>query len=182
MSDDRSRAGLLKFLDYVGEKGLINPTTARMRKAAANQILSILSDDEAQDITKLDLDLLLKRFANLEGQKYTPGSLGTYQSRLKSSLEDFNAYLANPLGFRTGTQSRDRKPKTKTEQKPNEPDNRPKAPEPPRYESPPPSSSIMPIQLRPNLTVHIQGLPFDLTEVEARKLANVILALAMPSA
>ena len=39
--------------------------------------------------------------------------------------------------------------------------------------------AIVPIALRADLTVHVQGLPFDLSEREAKKIANVILAMAM---
>jgi hypothetical protein len=38
---------------------------------------------------------------------------------------------------------------------------------------------IIPIPIRADLTVHIQGLPFDLTSREAKKVANVILAMAL---
>jgi hypothetical protein len=37
---------------------------------------------------------------------------------------------------------------------------------------------ILPIKIRKDLTIHIQDLPFDMTEAEAKKIANVILALA----
>jgi len=43
------------------------------------------------------------------------------------------------------------------------------------------ASSILPIPIRVDLTIHIQGLPFDLTEAEAKKIANVIQAMAMPA-
>lgn len=36
---------------------------------------------------------------------------------------------------------------------------------------------IIPIALRKDLTVRIQGLPRDMTKDEAQKVANVILAL-----
>ncbi len=36
---------------------------------------------------------------------------------------------------------------------------------------------IVPIPIRPNLTVHVQGLPYDLTEAEARKIAAVVTAM-----
>lgn len=39
---------------------------------------------------------------------------------------------------------------------------------------------IVPIQIRPDLTVHIQGLPHDLTKKEAEKIAGVVLAFASP--
>lgn len=43
----------------------------------------------------------------------------------------------------------------------------------------PMASSILPIPIRADLIIHIQGLPFDLTEAEAKKIACVIQAMAM---
>jgi hypothetical protein len=43
----------------------------------------------------------------------------------------------------------------------------------------PMASSILPIPIRADLTIYIQGLPFDLTEAEAKKIASVIQAMAM---
>ena len=39
-------------------------------------------------------------------------------------------------------------------------------------------ASIMPIQIRDDLIIHVQGIPHDLTVKEARRIANVILALS----
>jgi hypothetical protein len=36
----------------------------------------------------------------------------------------------------------------------------------------------IPVPIRPGLIVHLAGLPIDLSPTEARKLANVVLALA----
>jgi len=41
------------------------------------------------------------------------------------------------------------------------------------------SSHILPIPIRADLTIYIQGLPFDLTEAEARKIAGVVSAMAL---
>jgi len=38
-------------------------------------------------------------------------------------------------------------------------------------------ASIMPIQIRDDLTIRIHGIPHDLTTKEAQRIANVILAL-----
>jgi hypothetical protein len=43
-----------------------------------------------------------------------------------------------------------------------------------------PAMHVLPIALRPDLTIQIAGLPFDLTIAEAKKLANIILAHALP--
>jgi hypothetical protein len=182
MSGSRSRAELLKFLDYVGSKGLLSPATAESRKASVNKVLGILSDDEAEDVSKLDLEEVVHRFANLHGQSYTQDSLRTYKSRTKSSIEDFLRYVDNPLSFKVGGQTRERKSKQSNGQAgaPRREMDAP-PPAPPRGSPPIAASSILPIPIRADLVVHVQGLPFDLTEAEAKKIANVIQAMASPA-
>jgi hypothetical protein len=41
-----------------------------------------------------------------------------------------------------------------------------------------PTPTILPIPLREDLTIFIQGLPFDLSGAEANKIANVVKAMA----
>lgn len=41
-------------------------------------------------------------------------------------------------------------------------------------------SRITPVQIRPDLTVRIAGIPHDLTLAEAEKISRVVLALAYP--
>lgn len=179
---DRSRAALLEFLDYLAAKGLMAKATVAARKAASSQILGILEPDEAADVTALDLDQVVHRFQNLHGKKYTPQSLTTYKSRVKAAIDDFASYSANPLAFRPSVQSRERaKPKNgKQTSSPGPSDDvEPKADASPRpVHSAVASSNILPIPLRVDLTVFIQGLPFDLTAQEARKISNVVLAMA----
>ena len=43
----------------------------------------------------------------------------------------------------------------------------------------PSPSSVVPVQIRENLTVSIGPIPFDFTEAEAKRVANVILAMAV---
>lgn len=182
---NRSRAALLDFLEYLAAKGLMAKATVGARKAASTQILGILEEDEAADVTALDLDQVVHRFQNLHGKKYTPQSLTTYKSRVKAAIDDFASYSANPLAFRPSVQSRERaKPKNDKNPSP------PKAPEnaetvktessPRPVHSAVASSNILPIPLRADLTVFIQGLPFDLSAQEARKISNVVLAMAPP--
>jgi len=40
---------------------------------------------------------------------------------------------------------------------------------------------VMPVEIRPGITVLIKGIPWDLTKAEAEKLANVVTALASPA-
>ena len=177
---DRSRSALIEFLDYLGSKGLMAKATVAARKAASSQILGILDEDEVRDVTAIDLDLVVNRFQIRHGKNYTPQSLTTYKSRVRAAIDDFGAYLANPLAFKPSVQTRDRaRPKNgKPFSKPSDaPVDLPRVEAKPSYPAMA-ASNILPIPLRSDLTVFIQGLPFDLTAQEARKISNVVLAMA----
>jgi hypothetical protein len=183
MTAGRTREDLFQFIDYLGDKGLMPAKSVAARKTVATKVLGILNDEEAQDVLALDLDLLMQRFSNLHGKNYTPNSLRDYNGRLRGSIEDFRSYVSNPLGFR---------PSTRARSKPNDEKNRSVGKEkstpiqpssissnPSAGPAAPPSANILPIALRANLIVQIAGLPFDLTQAEAKKIANIILAHAL---
>lgn len=183
---DKSREAALEFLEYVAKKGLMAPATARARKAAVGRVLSVLDENEARDVTNIDLDQVMKQFGHLHGKDFTPQSLMTYKSRVRSALDDFAAYVDNPLGFKPNVQARERSsndsrvPASKSRN-----DRQSSSPTPVLASAPvsdgPMASSILPIPIRADLTVRVQGLPFDLTEAEAKKIASVIQAMAMPT-
>lgn len=185
MPGKRSLEALAEFLDYLASKGLMAKNTAHARKAAAGKVLGILSPEEREDVTAIDLDDVITRFGNLHGKQYTPQSMVTYKSRVRSALDDFDSYLTNPLAFRPSLQNRERKPKGGKGQAPatRQPSIQSHDPQPKIFhsQSGPMASSILPIPIRPDLTVHVQGLPYDLTEAEAKKIASVIQAMAMPT-
>ena len=183
MNGKRGVEAILEFQDYQSEKGLLAKGTASSRKAALGKVLGILDEEEATDVTAIDLDDLMMRFSNLEGRSYTPGSLKTYKSRVASALEDFSRYLENPLGFRPSVNKRATKtskattaPTAPEVEKQNVTHVSPAQTKPsaPHFEN----STILPIPLRQNLVVRIQGLPFDMSMAEAKKIANVVLAMA----
>lgn len=187
MDGTRSRDALDQFLRYLGDKGLMAAATVGARRAAVSKVLGILDDDEARDVTVIDVDDLATRFSRLHGKNYTPESLTTYKSRLKSALFDFDAYLSNPLAFRPAGQSRSTKTGAKQAQKDSSESGSQKTQlatsENIIEQSKPvaalmPNSNILPIPIRHDLIVYIQGLPYDLTESEARKIAGVVSAMA----
>jgi hypothetical protein len=175
---NQSRTALLEFLDYLANKGLMNRTTAAARKAAANNVLGILDESEAADLSKLDLDAAMARFHHLHGSRYTPETLNVYKSRTKSAIDDFLRYQRDPLNFKPGIQlglRRVERPKPATAK---DDAARSETGQANAIEAPPAAVNILPIPIRPDLTVKIQGLPFDLTMSEANKIANVIKAMA----
>jgi hypothetical protein len=177
---NQSRTALLEFLDYLAKKGLMNRTTAAARKASANQVLGILDESAASDVSKLDLDAIMARFHHLHGSRYTPETLNVYKSRTKSAIDDFLRYQRDPLNFKPGIQPSQRKA-DQPKPKPSPSKNnivRSETAQGSAIEPPPAAVNILPIPIRPDLTVKIQGLPFDLTISEATKIANVIKAMA----
>ena len=99
MAGKKSRESAIEFLDYLAQKGLMAHATVQARKAAINAVLGILEEQEAQDVTSINLDDVMVRFGNLQGKGYTPQSLVTYKGRVKAALEDFASYVDNPLGL-----------------------------------------------------------------------------------
>lgn len=174
MTEKRTRKDFFDFLDWMSEKGLMAKNTVAARKAAATKVLGILHEDEAQDVTALNLDDVMRRFTNLEGRGYTPGSLTTYQSRLRSALDDFKVYLDKPLNFRPGVQPRERR---KADARKEVPSAAPSSNREPSL----PAPNALSIPLRPETTVVIQGLPYDLSEAEAAKIANIVRAMVTPA-
>ncbi len=179
MTASRTREDLKAFLDWVAVKGLMPLATVQARKAAVNNILDILSDEEALDVTALDLDQVMSRFGNLKGKNYTPDSLRTYQSRLGKALDDFQIYVENPMAFKPAGSQRRVSSAPKESSKPAGQAAQPRSVQQSAPVSvSPPSANIVPIQIRQDLVIHVQGIPFDLTRSEAQRVANVILALA----
>lgn len=186
MDGKKSRVAALEFLEYVAQKGLMAQATARARKAAVSKVLGILDESEATDVTSIDLNAVMNRFGHLQGKGYTPQSLAAYKSRVKAALEDFANYVENPLAFKPNIQARERKPiSARVSSGATGSASEGVASEPPRQSTStvagPMANSILPIPIRADLTVYVQGVPFDLTEAEAKKIAGVIQAMATPA-
>jgi hypothetical protein len=108
-------SGLLRFLDYCAEKGLINAKTAGARKSACTKVLEIDGPKwREQLITDIDPEDQLNRFSRLSGVKYSPGSLATYGQRFRDAVSDYSQFLANPTGYR-GQRPRQRARTTRTQ-------------------------------------------------------------------
>ena len=180
MSADKYSAEKLKeFWLYVIEKGLINKQTATSRKIAAEKVLATLDQSERQDLRSLDRDHAFTRFQNIDGKRYNPSSLSVYRSRFNSALDDFLQYSQSPSAFKPNV-SRGDKSSGKTTK------NRVKESKGDALMTsiPPESQTIsdnltLPIPLRLGVVVKIFGLPSDLTDEEAKKIAGVVSAYAI---
>ena len=101
-----SRDALSDFLDFVGEKGLLKKSTARVRKIATNAILGSLDDNESSDLSKIDVESAIQRHRNLATGKITPRTLAAYESRTRTALRDFLEYVKAPASWKPGTKQR----------------------------------------------------------------------------
>ena len=182
MTGQKSKDALLAFLDYLARKGLMNKTTVSSRKAAVNNVLGILDVEEAKDVSMIDLDNVMHRFQNLNGMKYTGDSLSTYKSRVRSAIDDFLSYIENPMAFKpstgSGKKTRESSRAANRAQKENT-TTFASAPTLIAQTPPPVATLILPIPVRADLTVYVQGIPHDLTQSEASRIANVIRAMAI---
>jgi hypothetical protein len=182
MTGGYSKQALLDFLDYLGNNGLMKAATVASRKAAVNTLLSILPNEEVADLSNLDIETLVHRFLNKKGGEFKPESLRVYKSRLSSTLEDFESYKRNPLGFKPQVSVRDRTTRNSTRDKPNLPPTVAKIGTADAHITESFTSKIeeivFPIPIRKGVIVKVAGIPADLTPEEATKIGNVILALS----
>ena len=167
--------GLVEFLTYVTDKGLLNKNTAGALRAAARELLSVENKDLASiDVRKLDVDQLAHRFANLRAQKFAPQSLETYQSRFRKAVDMYLRYLDNPAGWRPEI-------RTRAAPSPERTGGRSNGGVPTAATLPPPASSGMiqyPFPIREGVVASLT-LPTNLRKTEAKRLAAFLESLAV---
>lgn len=176
MVEKISKTQLTDFLDFLGKKGLMNAATVAARKAATNTMLGILSEEEASDVSDIDLEDLSRKFLNLKGTNFKPESVRVYKSRLSGTLGDYKSYKKDPLKFRPSLTAK-AAPSTKQD-KPELANTREQRSGTVQLDS---NDVAFPIPIRPDKVVRLVGVPSDLTKREATKIANVIMALAQNS-
>lgn len=104
---DATAKDLVNHWSWAAEKGLMNAKTAQVLGSACRQVLSSVGDDwEGIDVRELKADEMFRRFQNLRGKKFTPGSLRAYKERFKWALESFLRYIENPAGWKAPGEQR----------------------------------------------------------------------------
>lgn len=181
MQEDFSKEALIKFLEYLADKGLMNAYTVSSRKAAVNTVLGALSDEDTKDVRTLNIDDVERKFTNLQGTKFKPDSIRVYKSRVAGSIADFIQFRQNPTGFKPKitqqrTSSEQKYKKTKEKQLINSNLHRPLDGGADQFDI----GIAFPIPIRQDVIVKVIGIPSDLTRKEAQKIGNVIAALAIP--
>lgn len=186
METDYSLQALMDFMDYLSNKHILNKNTAQSRKAAANKVFSVLDQSEVADLRKLDMDMVFRRFENKEAKSYKPETLQVYRSRLTSTLSDFFSHAQNPGQFKSSVKSGGSAQKTtKSTTSKSQGVKRGEVPDARGVDAieriTPARVGVLtvPVPLREGVTVQIIGLPVDLSEAEAARLAAIMTAYAM---
>lgn len=175
-SKDYSQQAFLEFLRQGAVTGMTKPATARSRKLAAEHLLVQLKSHERIDLRLLDVDELCSRFHKIQGSTIRPETIQLYNERLTGALQDFLSWTSDPTGFQSNEGQKPEAVLVADRDTPDQAQAREElALDPPR--SP---YDIFPVPLREDLVVYIQNVPLDMTQAEARKIAAVVSALALP--
>ena len=99
MSLIRDTEEVIKFLEFAGRKSILSEQAINCRLTACNNLFSMLNEDEDNlEYILSNLDVLVNRFRN-RNTAVQPSTLKVYKSRVKSSLEDFKAWSADPFAW-----------------------------------------------------------------------------------
>ncbi|MEQ4674053.1 hypothetical protein ABN063_05765 [Providencia vermicola] len=155
-----------KFLDELLFSKDININTARNLKNSSSRLLTVINSDESEDVTKINLDEIVVRFAETLDPVPTHKSLATYKNRFQKALSYFIEDASSKI------------PNSRT---------RPKSVKPNLFQT---TSALkakeieiktfkLPIPLRKDFIVEINNLPQDLTSEEADRIATIIKSYAL---
>lgn len=180
-----TKAGALKFIDYSISKGLVKANTGGGWKAAFTKIMEGLGPDD--DLSGVDVQSEVLRYNNRHPGVLSPDSLGQYQRRVLTVLDEFPKYLSSPTTYK-GLVSRSPTNGGKASEKKSSSEGKVLSAignVPPIEASQPKlitsavtdTSLMMPFPLRPSFLAQII-IPRDLTKEEATRLCNFIQALA----
>ena len=174
MSSDFSKNALMKFLDTVVAKGLMNANTAGGLKAACSRILDDLA--ESDDVRGVDVNTAVVRYNNRNPGALSPNSLAEYQRRVSRAISDLVAWVENTASFKPRARGSSGKNGRKTENASVQ-----RTTDTPSHtvHAPAPTSTGLPLSypLRPDFLAQVV-IPRDLTAEEARRLGAFLMALA----
>jgi hypothetical protein len=99
MSLIRDTEEVIKFLEFAGRKSILNEHAIHNRMTACHNLFGVLNEEEDNlDYILSNLDVLVNRFRN-KNNNVMASTLKVYKSRVKSSVEDFKAWSADPFAW-----------------------------------------------------------------------------------
>lgn len=176
MANEYSADDLLEFLDHAGDKGLMPVATAQALAVATRNVLAILSDSERADLSQMDLDTVIRRFANKRAKDFNPSSLKEYGRRVRRAVALFLGWREDPANFTIKTRTTSASRKKDKGSANNELAMSDAAEQAPDEVAGTYRSSV---PVRPGLVVTLINIPNDLTSAEAERIAGFVKMLAL---
>lgn len=95
----RDTEEVLKFLEFVGKKSILDEHAIHCRLTACHNLFSVVEEEEDHlEYILKNLDLFINRFRN-KSKSVNEATLKVYKSRVKSSLEDYKAWSNDPFAW-----------------------------------------------------------------------------------
>lgn len=178
MANGYSMDDLLDFLAHASAKGLMPAATATALGVASRNVLGVLDASEREDLRKLEVEAVIKRFNNKRARDFSPASLKEYGRRLHRAMGLFLSWRGDPANFtvKTRATSQVRKMDRTNRVEPVTADHE-NSDEQHVLHDVGGYRSAFPI--RPGTIVTISNIPTDLTPSEAERLAKFIRMLAV---
>ena len=176
VAGDYSKGALLAFLREVAVAGHLSPAAARSRRNAAERLFEQLTESEAADLRGVDIAALAARAQEQGSDRLRPEVVELYAGRLRAALEDFFRFREAPDRFLAQARSGRAAPRQPGGAPRSEDD---RALEELRLATTHYRPDILPVTLAPGRVVYLHQLPPDLSAVEARRIARVVMALAV---
>jgi hypothetical protein len=168
-----SVARLLEYCDEIGAIGKRNKHTASAMKTACERLLVGLSPDEIEDVRKVDVDGVAKKYTNKNIAK--PKTCQEYRRRVLAAIGEFTEHMD---AMETGEASCSASPITETDNSSVAEIEKPVRAKPLRIPREAPSSAAMTLEIPVRSDFKAQlVLPYDLTPLEAKRLCKLIEAL-----
>ena len=164
---------MIAFLDWTAEKGMIKRGTARSLRSACNAVLSVMDDDEARDVSGVDLQAVIQRYQNLHSLDVSPKTMQAYDRRVRQAVEEFVRFNQDKAGWKPSGVRRSRTPARSNSMPKNSSGstNHAGVKEPP---SPTVDFDVSEIihqfPLRRDKVVTVTGIPFDVKRSEMSRL------------
>ena len=183
-----SKRALMEFIETSIKKGWVNTNTGAGVRAACRQILEQLADED--DVRAVDVGAAVSQFANRYPGKLSGDSLRVYESRVRGMIENFTAFITDPVSYKPASKSGLPRPRRGEGQNGKDAGISKTHGEPmlaPGYQSvshgvtPQATATetalILPFPLRADFLAQVT-VPRDMTREEAKRLAVFIDALA----
>jgi hypothetical protein len=101
--------GLMLFLQVAPTTGWLKEATAKSYRAAVSQILDVTAAGQDLDqlkIRDLNVEEALVFFKEVQHEKYTEGSMASYQTRFRKAVDMYKQFLDNPKSLRPAPERR----------------------------------------------------------------------------